>query len=121
MRGGTPGGRTDEVNWLVAIDLEEAMLDDLEYYVLSLDYFKLYDSIPWQLTWELLERAGMPKPLVKMIKGIYEHFRRAFRIGKHVGPFWKATNGFGQGDALSVTIGNFIVAVWAHAMEQQNP
>ena len=56
-----------------------------------------------------------------MLKAFYTRLKRAFKLGKHFGKWWVATNSIAQGCALSLFIANVLITVWTRVIRSATP
>ena len=59
----------------------------------SFDVEKCFDTLPWWALFRLLDKVGIPSPVVRAFESFYRQLRRRFRYGD----VWHATNGLAQG------------------------
>jgi hypothetical protein len=81
-------------------------------------YFKkAYDSMMWEVLYNILIEFGIPMKLVMLLR--YIRYISKVRIGKHLSDSLLIQNGLKQGDALSPLLFNFVLE-YAIRMVQEN-
>ena len=66
------------------------------------DCRKYFASFQHEFSSNMMAHAGMPKPLVAQTLHLYANMQRVMKRGKARGTPFKAFNGFGEGDVLSL-------------------
>ena len=94
--------------------LETAVVAQTSHYTGLLDPTKYFDRFDWDVTWHVALYFGFPVALVVLHNTFYRNLSRTFMVAQHFGPWFVATNGFGQGDALTLLIANMLQTAWAH-------
>ena len=82
---------------------------------LFIDFVKAYDSVRWEVLYNILIEFGVPMKLVKLIKMFLNETYGRVWIGKHLlvsnHSYYEIKNGLKQGDALSPLPFNFALLV----------
>jgi hypothetical protein len=71
------------------------------------DLKKTYDSIRWEVSYNVPIEFGIPRKLVRLIKMCSNETYSTVRIGKYQSDKFPIQNGLKQGDALSPLLLNF--------------
>ena len=82
IHSGVPGHETAEVSWDAQADLEQAIINRMEFIILMVDYYKFFDSFDHQWVREFLHMLHFPHALVEMIFDLYIRLQRGIKIGK---------------------------------------
>jgi hypothetical protein len=77
---------------------------------LFVDFKKAYNSVRWEVLYNILMEFGVPMKLVRLIKMCLNKTYSKVRIGKHLSDHFRIQNGLKQGDALSPLLFNFTLA-----------
>jgi hypothetical protein len=112
---GKPGGEAATIVVELALKMEEALagLEEEEVMLVTTDFSKFFDCIPWRLVHVIGETMGLPRSLLTMYKSLYAGMERHICIDK-----WTseeaivASNGVIQGDALSLLWAALALTVW---------
>ena len=119
---GKKGGETAAIVVELALRMEEALagLEESEEEVLlvTTDFSKFFDSIPWTLIQEIGVCMGLPRSLLRLYGELYKRMERHVSIGQWTSmePIL-ATDGVIQGDALSLLWAAIALTVWATRIE----
>jgi len=74
---------------------------------LFIDLKKAYDSVRWEVLYNILTVFGIPAKLVRIIKMYMTPTCSRVRLGKNLSDIFPIRNGLKQGDALSPLFFNF--------------
>ena len=74
---------------------------------LFIDFKKAYDSVRWEVLYNILMEFGVPKKLVRLIKMCLTEAYSRVRVGKNLSDMFPIRNGLKQEDALSPLLFNF--------------
>ena len=99
----------------------KAVVAQTSHYNGLLDATKYFDRFDWDVTLHVALYFGFPVALVVLLDTFYRNLSRTFKVAQHFGPWFVATNGFGQGDALTLLIANMLQTVWARMITHQYP
>ena len=91
------------------------------HYTGLLDATKYFDRFDWDVTWHFALYFGFPVALVVLLNTFYRNLSRTFKVAQHFVPWFVATNGFGQGDALTLLTANMLQTVWARMISHRYP
>merc|ERR1712138_140843 len=80
---------------------------------------KAFELCPTEITMRLLEHTGMPKPIVKALRGFYSGIKCVFAHGGVVGEWFRKTAGLFQGCPWSMLAMSNMTTVWAHLVDRQ--
>ena len=116
-----PFSGCEDVWWLRALELEEALLRGTPIAGMSLDLMKCFDSLPHSVLFGMAAKAGMPSPILAALKGMYRQLRRRWKTGPMIGRSFESTNGIIQGCAISVLLLNIFASTWAAAVHEHVP
>ena len=89
------------------------------HYIGLLDATQHFDRFAWDVTWHIALYFGFPVALDVLLNTFYWNLSRTFNVAQHFGPWFVATNGFGQGDAVTLSIANMLQMVWARMISQR--
>ena len=112
QRGFRTGGSTDDVLLDITSAIEETLLnDELELYLVALDFQKCFDRVPQKLVLALAKSMGMHARVLDPLTSMYSHLRRRFKLPNGVGQEFMVTNGILQGCPISAMLINALLAV----------
>ena len=103
----------------LALRIEKAMLKGEDLCGVLLDVKKCFDTVPWEITFRLVEKMGMDVRVTRPLRNMYVGLRRRFKVLGTLGKEFTATNGILQGCAISVVLLNALIAVWVKAVEAE--
>ena len=83
--------------------------NELDGYILAIDFEKAFDSIEWDFLWKSLESFGFPDAYLKLIKVAYNNMEACVINGGTTTNYFRLTRGVRQGDPISAYL--FIVAL----------
>jgi hypothetical protein len=91
--------------------IEKANNGNEAYILTFIDYSKAFDSLDWERLWKMLEFAGCPVPLIKVMSTMYNNSTIAIRLSSDgkLAPEFKQKKGIRQGSSLSPCL--FILAM----------
>jgi hypothetical protein len=69
----------------------------------------MYDSVRWEVLYNILIEFGLPMKLVRLIKVCLNETCSKVRIGTHLSANSPIQHGLKQGDALSPLLFNFVL------------
>lgn len=110
---------TEDVFWVLALQVEAALLDGRHLYGLKFDFAKCFDRLPHNVLLKLVQRMGMSSRILGPLNTMYLKLVRRFKFAGSVGKEFKATNGILQGCPISVILLNALLSVWARAVEAE--
>ena len=100
--GGLPGRQCLDAAWDVQAYLEEHIADDQAGAVVSLDYWKFFDSFGYDVVSGMFNAIGFHQPLTNLLINQNKSVQRFFKVHGRLGHPMAQHNGFGQGDPFSV-------------------
>ena len=74
---------------------------------LFVDFKKAYDSVRWEVLYNILIQFGIPMKLVRIIKMCLNETQSSVHVGKHMSDMLSIKNGLKQGDAVLTLLFNF--------------
>ena len=74
---------------------------------LFINFKKAYDSVKWEVLYNILIAVGIPMKLVRQIKMCLRETCSRVLVGKHLSDMFPIRNDLKQGDALSPLLFNF--------------
>jgi len=86
---------------------------------LFIDFEKAYDSVRWEILYNILIEFGVPRKLVSLIKMCLTETYSRVGVGKNLSDRFPIRNGLKQEDALSPLLFNFALE-WAIRRGQVN-
>ena len=104
------GRSTTSLNSHLSFDLLQRYQLHHSFAGIQFDFAKCFDSIPFSVIWEILSYHGCDHNFITLLRHLYTNMKRCFRYAGCLGSFWQATNGFLQGDPLSVVILNCVLS-----------
>ena len=119
MHGFRTGHGTRDAFYLTALLVEKAMVSGNTLRGVFLDIKKCFDTIPWDITFSLVEKMGIDMKITRPLKSMYRDLKRRFKLYGTVGEEFKANNGILQGCALSIILLNALLAVWEAAVRTE--
>ena len=99
--GFMPGKSTMEPIFIVRQLMEKYRETKKSMYVVFVDLEKAYDKVPRELLWEVLERKGVSKVYIEVIKDMYKDSRTRVRTVGGLSESFGVNVGVHQGSALS--------------------
>ena len=78
---------------------------------LTLHYYKFFDSFHPKFMESFLIEAGVDSKFAKLFRTLNENMVRRIKIGQTIGGGESYSNGFGQGDPMSVLAAIIFIAV----------
>ena len=121
LSGGVRHRESVSATWEVAQALEIAVAAQEPHYTVLLDATKYFDRFDWDVTWCIALYFGFPVALVVLLNTFYWNLSRTFKVARRFGPWFVATNDFGQGDALTLLTANMLQTVWARMISRRYP
>jgi hypothetical protein len=102
LQNGFRKDRRTTDNIYIITQLIEAMRDNSEELIITfLDIKKAYDRVNRSILWERMEKIGLPKDLIQLIKRIYEGSNYTYQLGKIETDKVKSYRGLKQGCPMS--------------------
>ena len=78
--------------------------NNLDSYILTIDFEKAFDSLEWNFLWEVLKSFGMPPFFIDAIKTVYTNIESCVMNGGNTTTYFKVLRGCRQGDPLSAIL-----------------
>jgi hypothetical protein len=97
---------TDDIFYIRQI-LEKIWEYNNTLHQLLVDFKKAYNSVRWEVLYNILIKFGIPRGLAGLIKMCLNETYSRVRIGKNLSDKFTIENGLKQGDALSPLLFNF--------------
>ena len=110
--GAVPNRDAADASWVLALDVEKAVLKSEDLYVALLDNSKYFDYFKRHIR-PLLLHMGAPRRIIRAIAAFYEQGVRVIKVAQHYGRPFYAANGIGQGDPLSMRFINGVGQMWS--------
>ena len=107
--------------WPTALSAEGAALGLAQWAYALLDRVKCFDRLLAWIISGIMTALGGDRGVAGALRRLYIGFLRTFRVGPWCGGFWTATNGMGQGCALSVLGVNLLFVVWILRLRRRAP
>ena len=117
--GGMPGRATDWVAHAIQLEIEMANFKKTPLAVLSIDFYKCFDTLPRDLIIEVAVEMGMDARVAKTLMTWYEGMARRFRIANVLGEQFSTDKGLIQGDALSVVLAIIWSDTWSMMVRKE--
>ena len=83
--------------------------NNLDAFVLAIDFEAAFDSLEWNFTWKVLAAYGFPNFYVDALKTVYKNIEACVVNGATTSPYFKTSRGARQGDPMSAIL--FILAL----------
>ena len=102
--GGIPGSRVQNAIWPLLLKMEAMTKDEKEEGIATaaIDSVKYFDSICWEVTFQMLDRMGLDQRIWKPMLNFIAHLDRFNKVAGTLGPTWTCTNSIIQGYSLSL-------------------
>ena len=84
----------------------------------AIDSEKYFDSICWEITFQMLNRMGLDQRMWKPMLNFIAHFNK---VAGSPGPTWTCTNSIIQGCSLSLLATAALSTIWARVLEEGVP
>ena len=91
-----------DASWMLALDVEKAVLSSEDLCVALLDITKYFDDFKRHVLWPHLFYMCAPRKLMRAVAAYYDQGIRVMKVAGHYGEPFFAANGIGQGDPLSM-------------------
>jgi len=92
---------------------EKAIEHNSKQYFVFVDLRKAYDSVPRAALWVALEKLGVPKELVELVKSFHDDTRAEVRVDGELLQSIEVKNGLRQGCTMAPTLFNIYASVVA--------
>ena len=96
--------------------LEKTIEHDCKGFFVFIDLKKAYDSVPRDCLWEVLSRAGIPAPMLAVIRSFHTDMSAVVRVENTTTDPIRVTNGLRQGCTMAPVLFNIfmwaVVTVW---------
>ena len=102
VMGSMPGRSARDLSYQQQHVIERALLEGRALYGLSLDIIKCFNCIPWQPTFHMLKKLGVPSALVDCWGRALANVRKYPVFLHSLGSPMTSTTGVPEGDLLSV-------------------
>ena len=87
----------------------------------AIDSEKYFDSICWEVRFQMLDRMGLDQRIWKPMLNFIAHLKRFNKVAGTLGPTWTCTNSIIQGCSLSLLATVALSTVWARVLEEGVP
>ena len=96
--------------------MEKAREHNTTLYLLFVDLRKAYDTVPREALWHVLEKYGIPPPLVNIIRSLHDGMKAGVKVDGATTPEIEVINGLRQGCTIAPTLFNlyfnFVMEQW---------
>jgi hypothetical protein len=99
------------------ITLQNLQAADQDSDVLFVDIVKAFDSVNREMLWQILEKYGIPKETISVIKKMYTDVRIKLSI-EEAEAFFNSTSGVKQGDNRAPVL--FLFAIQSYSSSRRN-
>ena len=82
---------------------------------------KYFDSICWEVTFQMLNRMGLDQRIWKPMLNFIAHLKRLNEVAGTLGPTWTCRNSIIQGCSVSLLATAAPSTVWARVLEEGVP
>ena len=122
VRGGIPLSRVHKAIWPLLLKMEAMTKDEKEgIATAAIDSEKFFDSICWEVTFQMLDIMGLDQRTWKPMLNFIAHLKRFNKVAGTLGPTWTCTNSIIQGCSLSLLATAALSTVWARVLEEEVP
>ena len=123
VHGGIPGSRVQNSVWPLLLKMEAMTKDEKEEGIATaaIDSEKYFDSICWEVTFQMLDRMGRDQRIWKLILNFITHLKRFNKVAGTLGRTWTCTNSIIQGCSLGLLATAALSSVWARVLEEEVP
>ena len=99
VHGGIPGARVQNAIWPLLLEMEAMTKDEKEEGIATaaIDPEKYFDSICWEVTFQMLDRMGLYQRIWKPMLNFIAHLKGFNKVAGTLGPTWTWTNSVIQG------------------------
>ena len=87
----------------------------------AIDSEKYFDSLCWEVTFQMLGRMGLDQRILKPMVNFIAHLKRFNKVAGTLGPTWTCTNSIMQGCSLSLLATAAPSTVCARVLEEEAP
>jgi len=106
--GFRPGRSCIDAIFTVKMALKKRAEHNQETYVLFLDLVKAFDRVPRVLLWQILDKSGVPRKIINLIRTLHTDVNVSFKIGNSSRSFSNSI-GVKQGDTLGPLLFLFFI------------
>ena len=99
-----PPGKGDYNSLLIKDAIILAEDQDIELYILDLDFRKAFDMISHEFLWEVLEKSGLPPIFITFVRNLYNGAKSSIKVNGYRTAMIDIENGVRQGCSLSVLL-----------------
>ena len=121
LHQGIPSYRVQNVIWPLLLKMESTTKDEKEEGIATaaIDSEKYFDSICWEVTFQMLNRMGLDQRIWKPMLNFIAHLKRFNKVAGTLGTTWTCTNSITQGCSLSLLATAALSMVWARVLEEE--
>ena len=93
VHGGIPGSRVQHAIWPPLLKMEATTKDEKEEAIATaaIDSEKYFDSICWEVTFQMFDRMGLDQRIWKPMLNFIAHLKRFNKVAGTLGPTWTCT------------------------------
>eukprot|EP01059_Diplonema_ambulator_P000003 TRINITY_DN0_c0_g1_i4.p1 TRINITY_DN0_c0_g1~~TRINITY_DN0_c0_g1_i4.p1 ORF type:complete len:1528 (+),score=304.66 TRINITY_DN0_c0_g1_i4:2257-6840(+) len=121
QKGFRPKHRADDVLFDISLQIEDALMGGEPLHGVALDFAKCFDTVPQQLTLELMRDLGLDPKVLRPLRTMYNKLERRFKLPLGVGKPYEVTNGILQGCPISVVMVNALLSTVVKCIEAEVP
>ena len=106
--------------WPLLLKMESMTKDEKEegFATAAIDSEKYFDSICWEVTFQMLNRMGLDRRIWKPMLNFIAHLKRFNKVAGTLGPTWTCTNSIIQGCSLNLLATAALSTVRARVLEE---
>ena len=109
--GFRPGRGCQDAIFAVNIAIKKRREHNKETWIMFLDLVKVFDRVPRDMLWAVLEKLGTPIKLIRLIKSLHNNFKVDFKVEKCKHTI-NCTIGVKQGDILGPVLFVVFMITW---------
>ena len=86
--------------------VEKVIEHNTRIFMLFIDLWKAYDSIPHDALWHVLQKFGIPRSIINVIHSLHVGMQAEVTVDSQVAPMFEVCNGLRQGCVIAPTLFN---------------
>ena len=110
---------TFDNSWGLSLALEHCASRDLFCGGICLDRRKFFDLLEYDVGHTVLQRLGAPEGVLNAGRSMYSQLNCRYKVNKSLSEPCARTNGFAQGDSLSLQVALATISIWTRFVQQQ--
>lgn len=102
IRGFVPQGNVQTISYDIAFHVEKAIHTNEPIHGIILDITKCFDCMPREYAFAIMQEQGCPSHFINQWASLQALNKKYCRVNRYLSNPIHTTNGFGQGDSLSI-------------------